>query len=82
MTRLVCRSAPLPTRALARQMEDDEWWRRLLSAAEERGVHVAGLAQEWVRLEPVAEARRTVLAAPKDTDNSQCWSEEIFSLLT
>lgn len=24
---------------------------------------------------------RSVLASPSDTDNAQCWSEEIFSLL-
>lgn len=79
MQRLVCRSAPLPTTAIAQRMEHDHWWNALCIEAERLGRHPVSLAQE--RVELIVSARRTVVASPEDTDNGQCWSEEIFSLL-
>lgn len=68
MRRLVCRSAPLPTKHLARQMRRDEN-RHLHERSAFEGV-------EFYR-----GCQRRVVASPEDTDNGQCWSEEIFSTL-
>jgi hypothetical protein len=64
MTRLVCRSAPLPTKHIAEQMDFDAFHKDPRTPPEQE-------VCAW----------RLVVAHPKDTDNGQCWSEEIFSTL-
>ena len=63
-TRLVCRSAPLPTKHIVEQMDFDAF-------------HKDPHTPPWQG----ACAWRVVIATPAETDNGQCWSEEVFSLL-
>lgn len=76
-TRLVCHSAPLPTKEIARRMAEDE------RDEESRSV------RRYVRQHPTRGGRiptamrvaRVAIANPEDTDVGQCWSEEVFSML-
>lgn len=68
-TRLVCRSAPLPTKHIAEQMEED-----LLE-------EISRIEAEGCGMSTDHRSKRRVVASPEDTDNGQCWSEEIFSML-
>lgn len=70
MTRLVCRSAPLPTRMIAWQMESDAW-----AHAKAADPFTLPPMRAWLVV-------RFTVAKPKDTDNGQCWSEDIFSTLS
>lgn len=71
------RSAPLPTSRIMRRMAEDE------REAEDAGLR--RLRQHPERGGAISmrlRVSRVEVAAPSDTDNAQCWSEEFFSLLS
>lgn len=64
-------STPATTEEIAEQMERDRDEQEL----------AMGPCPDWAGSNLWNPARSRVVAAPEDTDNGQCWSEEIFSLL-